>query len=420
MQAMLLIGLLSIQVVADVPSPKGPAGQGTRYETDRADGRFATSLSFSHHYIRSVEPKLAFPMEMQPDEFPQWRQDIRARLLELMAFPDVPPQPEPKRISSEPRQGYRLEKWEVFPEPGSVVPVLVLVPQHATARRRVPAVLCFPGSSGTKEYLAGEDEPHPDLKVPAHAEKNRMALEYVRAGMVAIAVDHPSNGELIERDGDRLIRGAARDKLSRDLIYAGRSYLGLSSFQKMQVLQWVKTLAIVDTKRIAVSGHSLGTEPAMVLAVLDPDVAAVALNDFVHGKRRQDLALARSMNGKSVFFTGGMWHCVPGMWKWLDLPDLVAAMAPRPVLATEGGVKASLDAVRRAYELAGAKDAFRVHHFPQYDTEAKRPHDQEPLPEGLLLDDYFRRSNTRPAEHYFKGHLAVPWLSKVFGLEPSP
>lgn len=420
MRTLLLIGLLSTQVAADAAHPKGTASQGRRYETDRADGRFKTSLSFSHHYIRSVEPKLAFPMAMRPDEFSQWQQEVRSRLLELMAFPDVPPQPEPKLVSLKPREGYRLEKWELFPEPGSVVSVLVLVPDHATTERPVPAVLCFPGSSGTKEYLAGEDEPHPDLKVPAHAEKNRMALEYVRAGMVAVAVDHPCNGELIERDGQRLIRGSARDKLSRDLIYAGRSYLGLSSFQKMQVLRWVKTLYVVDMKRIAVSGHSLGTEPAMVLAVLDPDVAAVVLNDFVHGKREQDLALARSMNGKSVFFTGGMWHCVPGMWKWLDLPDLVAAMAPRPVLATEGGVKASLDAVRRAYEVAGAKDAFTVFHFPQYDTEAKRPHDREPLGEGLLLDDYFRRSNTSPADHYFKGHLAVPWLSEVFGLESAP
>jgi len=412
----LFVGLLPILSAACVAAAE-PETQSRGYETDRPDGRFTSSLGFSHYYIRSVKPRLAFPMEMPPSDFRDWQSRVRERLFQLMAFPEVPPQPEPQRIWSKPREGYTLEKWEVFPEPGSVVPVLVLIPEHAAPERPVPGVLCFPGSSGTKEYLAGEDEPHPDLKVPAHADKNRMALEYVRAGMVAVAVDHPSNGELIERHGDTLIRGADRDKLSRDLFYVGRSYLGLSSFQKMQVLRWVKTLPIVDAKRIAISGHSLGTEPAMVLAVLDADVAAVVLNDFVHGKREQDLALAPSMDGERLFMTGGMWHCVPGMWQWFDLPDLVAAIAPRPVLATEGGVKASLDAVRRAYELAGAKDAFSVHYLPKYDSEAKRPHDREPMPEGLLLDDYFRRGNTSPADHYFKGHLAVPWLGKVLGLE---
>tara|TARA_B100000700_G_C14477773_1_gene593624 strand:+ start:323 stop:535 length:213 start_codon:yes stop_codon:yes gene_type:complete len=41
---------------------------------------------------------------------------------------EVPPQLEPAQLWIEEREGYRLEKWEAYPEPGSVVPYLVLIP----------------------------------------------------------------------------------------------------------------------------------------------------------------------------------------------------------------------------------------------------------------------------------------------------
>jgi dienelactone hydrolase len=386
------------------------------YMTDREDGRYVSSLGLSHQYMRSLKQEFAFDSDMWPEDFPVWQKKVRIKLRELMGFPEVPPQPPPKRLWAEPRDGYTLEKWEVYPEPASVVPVLMLVPDGTTAEKPAPAVLCFPGSSGTKEYLANEPEFYPGLKVAAHADKNRMAFDFARAGMIAVAVDHPTTGETLERHGDVLIGGAHRDKLTRDLIYMGRSFVGLSSFQKMKVLEWLKTLPRVDAKRIAVSGHSLGTEPGMVLAALDPDVCAAVNNDFVHGKCEQDLALAPSMNGKHVFMTGGMWHCVPGLWQWFDLPDLLAAMAPRPLLVPEGGVAGSLANLRRAYELAGTPNNLEIHHFPKYDSPEKRPHDNEPIPEGLHIDEYYRRGNTDPPNHYFKGHIAVPWLARTLGV----
>ncbi|PHS07141.1 MAG: hypothetical protein COA78_13735 [Blastopirellula sp.] len=387
------------------------------YESTRPDGRFQSSLGYVHQYIGMTTPKLSLPDSLTESEFVAWRSKVRTKLRELMAFPDVPSQPDPKKLWSKPREGYTLEKWEIYPAPGSVVPILMLVPEGTSSKSPKPVVFCFPGSSGTKEYLANEPEAHPQLKVAAHEEKNRIAFEFVKAGMIAIAMDHPGSGELSLLQDGKILGGATRDKLSRDLLYMGWSFVGLSTFEKYQTLQWVKTLDYVDTKRIALCGHSLGTEPAMALAVLDEDVSALILNDFVHGKREQDLSLAPSMDGKRIYFTGGMWHTVGGLWKWFDLPDLVAATAPRAVLATEGGVKHSLDDVKRAYALSGAPDNFHVRFMPSFDDPAKRPHDLEPVMNGLHIADYYRRSNTNPAEHYFKGHHAVPWLMEQFEIK---
>ena len=153
-------------------------------------------------------------------------------------------------------------------------------------------------------------EAHPQLKVAAHAEKNRIAFQFAKAGMIAIAMDHPGSGELSLRQACKILGGGTRDKLSRDLLYMGWSFVGLSTFEKYQALQWVKTLDYIDANRIALCGHSLGTEPAITLAVLDEGVSTVIINDFVHGKRGQDLSMTPSLDGKRVFYTGGMWHTV--------------------------------------------------------------------------------------------------------------
>ena len=200
------------------------------YQSHRADGRFVSTLGFSHHRLKSEQPKLAFDPAMPPEAWADWRAAVRDRFRSLMRLPELPPQIAPKRLWSEPREGYTLEKWETFPEPGAVVPLLLLVPDGATADRPAPAVMCFPGSAATKESLAGEPELHAAVK-PRFPEHNRMAWWYAKAGMVAVAMENPGTGETaddLDQDVNR-----QRNCLAVDLIASGRSYLGLSVSQKI-------------------------------------------------------------------------------------------------------------------------------------------------------------------------------------------
>lgn len=41
------------------------------------------------------------------------------------------------------RDGYRIEKWESYPLPGSVVPYLVLIPNGVDSGHKVSAVLLY-------------------------------------------------------------------------------------------------------------------------------------------------------------------------------------------------------------------------------------------------------------------------------------
>ena len=394
-------------------------------QSARPDGRHMSTRGFLQHLIRNAKPKLAVDPEFTPEELAKWQLHVRTKLRELMDFPEVPPQPAPRKLWTKDRDGYVLEKWEVYPEPGSVVPYLVLIPDGATPDNPAPAVMCFPGSSGTKENLAGEPPLHPSFKTNGrshdgwrHAERNQQAIQFAKSGLVAVAVDHPGNGELSDLAKYGGTTSDDRPTLSRYLIDVGRDYIALSVFQKKQILDWLRAQPFVDADRIALSGHSLGTEPLLVMAVLDPQIRAIVWNDFLCPNIQRAKVITKPNQSGVRPRANWLGHCVPGMWKWFDYPDLVAAFAPRPLIITEGGPTHSLSLVRKAYEIAEAPQNVSIHYYPKYSNPADR-HDGEPIPEGLDQAEWFAYANVDVPHHYFKGYLAVPWLTQHFQL-PDP
>ena len=304
------------------------------------------------------------------------------------------------------RDGYQLQRWEAYPEPHCVVPFLMLVPDGASAQSPVPAVMCFPGFSGSKEGLAGEPE-LPGWKVNWNARKrhdNKFALHYARQGMVALAFDNPARGE-----ASSSIRGLGEVSLSA--IWAGRSYLAISVFQKSQVLKWLARQNFVDSDRIATCGLSLGSDPADIVGFLNPElVSAVIHNDFCCNWRERSIA----MSG----YPSTPHHIVPGMFAWFDAPDIQAALAPTPLLFTEGGRTNQLERIRAAYTLQAAPENLKIYYYEKYATPDKRPFDGKPIPEGLTQwDEYFKYANVDPDNHRFHPEHAVPWLAKVFGMK---
>jgi len=369
------------------------------FRSNRPDGRFMSTAGFIHAYMKAHPPKLAFAPEMSAAQFPAWQERVRDKLREVMCFPDVPAQPAPKHLWTEKRDGYELQKWEAYPEPLSVVPYLVLIPDGINATSPGPAVLCFPGSATSKELLAGEPELDGSDPGNAHPKRNRMAQWYAREGITAIAVDNPGIGET----ADSIRPG--RHEICVHAIWAGRHYEGISVFQKLAILEWAKRQSYVDPDRIAVSGHSLGAKPALVLGVLDPSLAAVVWNDFTSDWRERAIA----MNLARI----AIWQYVPGMLEWFDYTDLMAALAPRPFLITEGGRTKDIERVRDAYKLLGAERQMKVVYYPKYATPDLRPFDDEELPEGLSDEGYFLYANVDAPMHCFKENIAVPWLSRV-------
>ena len=387
------------------------AKEGATLQTERKDGRHVSSRGIVQVMMEEMQPACAFSPDMKAGDFPAWQAKVRAAMRKLMKHPKVKNSPAPKMLKSVQREGYRVEKWEAYPFSQAAVPFLVMIPDGVSDRAPAPAVLCMPGSGQTKELLAGE--PTLDLsKSPDMHEvsNNAMALHYVREGWVAVVVDNAGTGEI----GDKQARGRVYsddENLARYLLEAGWSWLGYTSYTDQSILNWMKKQAFVKKDRIVLSGFSLGTEPMMVLGILNPDIYAFVYNDFLCRtlERLQVMTQPNGRGGRPA--PNGVRHFIPGYLSEFDFPDVVAALAPRPVICTEGGLDRDFLLIRKAYKLAGAEQNFTYHHQPKY-AEADR-WQGERLPLGMDRDTFFRYANVDPRNHFFKKDLVIPWLRRI-------
>lgn len=373
----------------------------------RSDNRALRTRGAVEGLMRRNLPRLTFNRKIDPDSFPSWKSKMKASMEALMHHPDSPSAPA-KLIKRVRRENYTLEKWESYPLDSTVVPFLVLIPDNIDKDKPVPAVLCIPGFGQTKELLAGEKPGNFSLneEFDSTNAKNCMALDYVKEGLVAVAVDNPSCGELSD-DGhfDYL-------ESSRFLLECNWSYLGLSSWQDRVILNWMKEQPYINPDKIIVSGFSLGTEPLMVLGLLDDSIYAFVYNDFLCRTRERALVMDKLTENNTRPFPNSIEHLIPGFLMEFDFPDIVAALAPRPVICTEGGLDRDFAIIATAYDIAGQPNNFEWHHYPKYSDRASRQQ-IEVLPSGIDRDTYFRLVNVDPPSHYFKKELVMPWIHRI-------
>lgn len=372
-------------------------------EIAKSKNAFIKTMEFLKEYSRHLEQKLAYSPEKN---FEEWKKDVKSKLIELLKFPDNGNlSGDSDIVWVKERKGYRIEKHLIYPEPYCAVPFLVLIPNVSTEHFKTPGVMCISGSSGTKELLANEPELDGKPTPNKHPYHNRMAWHYVQAGFVALSLENPGVGELKMEDED--IWGSRSDFSAR-MMMKGRNYIGISTFQKLCIIEWMKKQPYIDSDRIAVSAHSLGCEPAIALSLISDDIKAMVYNDFV-GDR---LERKNKLSTESVL--GGYWHEIPDMFEWFKYIDLMAANAPKPSLYTEGGITADLDIVKKSYEKAGCPDNLGIHYYRKFRNPRDRLHEYEEIPEDIDLSTYFEYANIDVANHFFKEYHAVPWLLEKF------
>lgn len=383
-------------------------------DSTRPDGRLVTTAAIVHRRLSTLRPKLAFDPALKKSAFPRWQQKVRLKLRELLGLPaKLPAMPRAKRLSDEPRDGYRLQRWEIYPEPGVALPLLVLVPESAVpgvvrsmkgSGSRFPLVMCFPGSEHPKERLAGEPTEYKGGE--RFLAREDMARQLVRRGFVAVAMDNLGTCELLDPRAKHWMRQ------SLHLMWMGTSYEGMAMLHRLQAMRFACALECVDAKRVAVCGHSLGAKPALMLGVLGPLYAsqgvgvprAVVWNDFLGPWRRQ-----MTVRNVDAF---APWHIVPGMIGWMDYMDLHCAVAPTPLLVTEGGRSEDIELVRAAHRLAGSPRGFEISYMPNFRKASARKWDRKPVPDPMPEGEYGKYHNF-DGDHYFKGDVAVPWLERV-------
>lgn len=257
---------------------------------------------------------------------------------------------QPKVISSEQKEGYRLEKISFIPEPGDVIPAYVLIPDGVTAANPAPAVAVWHQHNGA--WHLGKVEPAGLAGSPMH----HTGVALAKLGYVVICPDSLTFGERQDPTGKLTGGNYERFEFLRYVV-AGKCLAWKDILDMRRTIDYLVTRPEVRADALGCYGHSMGSTHAYMVGPWEPRLKAIVCNCC--------------LPTYTAIHREHMLHCfpnfVPGIYPHGDTPDIVSLIAPRALHMnfgeTDGGspideVRRGLNIIANAYAMIHADDKF--------------------------------------------------------------
>ena len=314
----------------------------------------------------------------------KWQPVARNRILQHLFYAPPPVAPQPQVIRRTEKETYVEEYLTFQTTPDLRVPAYVLVP--AKAKLPAPGVVVLHSHDGVylwgKEKVVATDNEHPYLaafKGRSYGGKS-IAVELVNQGYVVVTIDAFYWGErrmlldddpaayrdrplsMTEKEIQAFNQRASQNEslIARSLFTAGITWPGVLLWDDMRTVDYLASRPEVDPRRLGCVGLSLGGYRSFLLAALDNRIKAAVDVGW--------MTSFASQIKQHVLNTVGLSFHVNGLYRYMDLPDMAALIAPRAVLVINGsrdrlfaleGVKAAFEKIGRCYDKAGSSDRQR-------------------------------------------------------------
>jgi len=314
-------------------------------------------MSTSAQHVNIKVPELIVPQTIE-----QWqlqRIAIRETLVKVMGeLPTRPKVTTVKTLSRENKGGYTLEKFEFNNEAGAIVPGYFLTPNNGKSKH--PAIYYCHWHGGN--YDLGKQElftTHHTPQVPAEV--------LTALGYAVIAIDAYCFGERSGKGpGGPEEKGSPEElTTSKYELWMGRSLWGMMVRDDLMALEYLFSRPEIDSKKVAVTGISMGATRSWWLMALDDRIkTGVAVGCLT---RYQELISEQKLKYH------GIYYYVPGLLKHFDTEAIISLIAPRPVLFMTGdedsgspvaGIRKIEKDVQSVYKLHGAEDNFQSIVYP--------------------------------------------------------
>lgn len=323
---------------------------------DHSHGPAFEPIALLNRWWRAITPRLPFTATSL-DAFHAWQAAVRQAVLDQLGFMP-PPLPLAPQVQAEGtlEEGITYRYGTVETADGMRVPFLVLLPAGLT--QPAPGVLCVHGHGDGMNPLIGLDaQGQPVQDEYQHC----FALEACRRGFVALTFDMLCFGR--RRDFAFLTQTCAGpcETPTKLALQLGATMLGLRVFDARQMLTLLGQQPEVDAQRLGMAGISGGGTITFFTSVLDDRVRAAMISGY--------------FNQFSAFMQ--VPHCVdnfvPGLATVAEMPDLGCAIAPRPLLISQGiddpifpiaATRAGVVKLREAYRLHRADERVEEEYYP--------------------------------------------------------
>lgn len=254
------------------------------------------------------------------------------------------------------------EKLLIQVEPKVWMPFYVLVPYGMSVGERRACVIAPHGHQGAgKESIVGKSE-IPAVKCKIEEFNYDYGMQFVREGYIVFCPDARGFGERREStkqtDKEKDFLTSTCSQLSNMAIPLGRSVAGMCTWDLMRLIDYIETREDCDKTKLGCAGFSGGGMQTLWLMALDERIKYGVISGYFYGYK--DSLLKLSGNCACNY--------VPHLWEHVDMGDIGALIAPRPLLVQSAkqdklngergldNVMEQLAITREAYKLFGEED----------------------------------------------------------------
>lgn len=302
-------------------------------------------------------------------EHKMWKSILREKLSEItgiktMSSCDL----QPELVESVELDGYRRDKVIIQTEPCVWMPLYILIPDGIRKGERRQVVIAPHGhGGGGKESIAGRSD-IPLIKECIERYNYDYGFKFLGEGYVVFCSDARGAGErrecMNQEEENEKILSTSCNALNFAAMSMGQSLVGMMTWDLMRLVDYIETLDYCDSERIACCGFSGGGLQALWLSAMDERISCTVVSGYYHGFR--DSILKTHLCGCNF---------VPNLWKYADIGDIGAMIAPRPLLIENGNMDSlngergitdvleQFEITRQAYALYDKSDCLQSHVF---------------------------------------------------------
>ena len=299
---------------------------------------------------KAITPELTYKGDA---DYEAWRESVRLKLRELAGLDRIEANACPVVVEVEAevvKDGYKQIRFSFEAEPGAVVPCYLLIPD--TGKDKYPVAITLQGhSSGFHNSIA---EPKPDENPSYALGRGAFAVQAVRQGYIALAIEQRGMGERRPNEPHQF-EAQMCEYTAHFALMLGRTLLGERMFDVSRAIDALSYFPECDLDKILITGNSGGGTMSFYAAAYDeriklsvPSCAFCTYEDSI-------------MN---------WYHCscnfIPSSYLWFEMQDLACLIAPRRLAVIAGkedqifplyGVERGYKTVEEIYQSAGASDA---------------------------------------------------------------
>lgn len=316
--------------------------------------------------------------KFKPEDHAAWRNHALADVFSAMHYAPAKADFAAETVEKVDCGKYFREKVYFNTTPELRVPAYVLVPKGLTGK--APAIVALHDHGGFyrwgKEKLVRLPDEHPSLTSFKEAYGGRsIADDLAEQGYVVIVIDLFFWGERRVRlpddvKGNETVddvrkfnasRSALEQIVARTIFSCGFTWAGLIFWDDIRTIDYLVSRPEVDPNRIGCVGLSVGSWRAAHLTALDERIKAGVAVCWMSTFK----AVPTSHYPNTIGFT----KLLPGLYRKLDMPDVVSLAAPRALLCINGsrdglfpiekGVKPAYQTLEQVYAKTGAAEKFR-------------------------------------------------------------